>query len=109
MPGYTRLCPVMPRYVWLCSMMSRCRGCPATALRIESGPTLGLKRAAGSFDKWHHATAQDAHEKRTKFQAAPAASLAGHVGPRVDRSAASTALQRHIIDCIVNFFCFGMG
>ena len=27
--------------------------------------------------------ARDSHEKRTKFEAAPAASLAGHVGPCV--------------------------
>ena len=46
MPGYTRLCPVMPGYVWLGSLMSRCRVCPATALRDASGPTLSLSRAA---------------------------------------------------------------
>ena len=38
-------------------MRSRCRNCPATALRDASGPTLGLKRTAGSFvDRqgyWH--------------------------------------------------------
>jgi len=56
---------------------------PAKAFRVEGGPTLGLKRAAGSFHRWHDATAQEAHEKRHGFQAAPAASLAGHVGRHV--------------------------
>ena len=30
-------------------------------------------------------TARDAHEKRGRFRAAPAASLAGHVGPRAKK------------------------
>ena len=64
MPGYARICPDMPGYARICPddvqlfpVMSRCHVCPATALRAASGPTLGLKRAAGGFHRWHHETA----------------------------------------------------
>ena len=43
MPGYARLCPDDGR---LFPVMSRCRVCPATALRDASGPTVRLSRAA---------------------------------------------------------------
>jgi len=49
-------------------------------LGLRCRPTLGLNCAAGKFDRWHHATTRNAHEKRAKFEAAPAASIAGHVG-----------------------------
>jgi len=60
-------------------------GCAAFHLwqHYLGGPTLGLKRAAGSFYRSARLTARDAHEKRTRFEAAPAASLAGHVGPLI--------------------------
>ena len=66
----------------------------------SGGPTLGLKRAAGNLHRWHHATAQDAHEKRHGLRAAPAASLAGHVGRRVDLDTPSTALEKGNHSCL---------
>ena len=49
--GNVRKCPeyvrTMPGYARICPMMSRCRDCPATALRDASGPTIRLSRAAG--------------------------------------------------------------
>ena len=54
---------------------------PASVFRAEGGPTMALTCAAGGFNRWHHATAQNAHEKRPGFEAAPAASGAGRVGP----------------------------
>ena len=44
MPGYARLCPDDGR---LFPVMSRCRVCPATALRDASGPTIRVRCAAG--------------------------------------------------------------
>jgi len=43
MPDYARICP---EHVRLFPMMSRCRVCPAPALRDASGPTIRLSRAA---------------------------------------------------------------
>ena len=67
-------------------MMSRCRDCPATALRDASGPTLGLTCAAGSCVKRHEQQHETKNIKRHGFQAVPAASGAGHVGPWIDRT-----------------------
>jgi len=39
-------------------------------------------------------TAHHVHEKRAKFEAAPAASIAGDVGRRVDRTATNIALEK---------------
>ena len=67
-----------------------------TALAADSGsrrremrnavirrPNVRLTCAAGSFSRSARLAARDAHEKCTKFGAAPAASGAGRVGPQV--------------------------
>ena len=72
----------------LCVCSTRLPGCPdgsAPALRGESGPTLGLNCAAGKCVDRHSYRHEISVIKSTRFQAAPAASIAGHVGRRVDR------------------------
>ena len=105
--SYVRLCSLMFSYVRLYPLMRgnarslRLPGRFGTVCRGESGPTLGLRCAAGSFARWHHATARDTHEKRTGFEAAPAASPAGHVGPGLGsrRTASRLAVGRMVSSC----------
>ena len=91
--SYVRLCSLMFSYVRLYPLMRgnarslRLPGRFGTVCRGESGPTLGLNCAAGSFLNWHRWQYTTNIVKRTKFWAAPAASIAGHVGPRGWRSA----------------------
>ena len=60
--------------------LSDCPDGSASACRVVGGPTLRLNCAAGRFDRWHCLTARHSLEKRTRFEAAPAASIAGDVG-----------------------------
>jgi len=47
---------------------------------------------------------RDTHEKRTEFEAAPAASIAGDVGRRIDRNILFMALVREIFSYRVKKF-----
>jgi hypothetical protein len=59
-----------------------------------------LNCAAGSFDRLARLAARDTCEKRTRFRAAPAASVAGRVGRRVYSDALFGLLEQ-----VVLFFC----
>ena len=81
MPGNARKCPddvrTMPDDVSL-------PGLSGTCLWVASGPTLGLNCAAGRRVDRHNYKHETSIIKRTRLRAAPAASIAGHVGPLVD-------------------------
>jgi len=48
--------------------------------------------------------ARDTYEKRTRFEAAPAASIAGDVGRRLDRDVPHSALERVLsANCVKRF------
>jgi len=80
MPGYARICPdmpgrcsVIPGDVWLTRLSgNRITGCER--------PNAWLQLRRWQPCEARHATARDAPEKRTRFEAAPAASVASPVG-----------------------------
>jgi len=83
MPGR---CSVIPGDVWLTRLSgNRITGCE----RPNAGPQARRWQVCRSAQLM----ARDTHEKRAGFGAAPAASLAGHVGRRVDRNIPNLALE----------------
>jgi len=66
---------------------------PASVFRDEGGPTCASTAPLAGVIDGTTCMAHDAHEKRTRFRDAPAASVAGRVGQRVDRNAPNTASE----------------
>jgi len=64
-----------------------------TVCRAASGPTLGLNCAAGECGDRHSYRHETNTIKCTEFRAAPAASIAGHVGPPINSNNQGILLQ----------------